>query len=114
MTWSTTRHIDMSHLCGKTSFLPLSLKKLASVVSRKCSNVCKAAPVAETKVKSGQDMLKEFGGYVQECLPKFVQKVHLNHCKELEIMIAPEGVVPTMQVILYSYKEMYIAVVGVD
>lgn len=91
----------MSHLC-RTSLLALGLK---TMVSRKCTNECKPAPVAETKVKSGQDMLKEFGGYVQECLPKFVQKVHLNHCKELEIMIAPEGVVPTMQVILFSYTE---------
>lgn len=86
----------MNYLCGKTSFLVLSLKQL---VSRKCSNACKPAPVAETKVKTSQDMLKEFGVYVQECLPKFVQKVHLNHCKELEIMIAPEGVLPTMQVL---------------
>jgi len=41
--------------------------------------------------------LTEFGKYVAECLPKYVQKVQLTAGDELEVLIAPEGVVPVMQ-----------------
>jgi len=40
--------------------------------------------------------LSEFGRYVAECLPKFVQKVQITCGNELEILIAPEGVVPVL------------------
>ncbi|XP_017469742.1 PREDICTED: NADH dehydrogenase [ubiquinone] iron-sulfur protein 3, mitochondrial [Rhagoletis zephyria] len=41
--------------------------------------------------------LSNFGRYVAECLPKYVQKVQLTAGDELEILIAPEGVVPVLQ-----------------
>ena len=40
--------------------------------------------------------LTEFGQYVAECLPKYVQKVQFTSGDELEILIAPAGVVPVM------------------
>merc|ERR1712128_98313 len=40
--------------------------------------------------------LTEFGQYVAECLPKDVQKAQLTSGDELEILIAPQGVVPVM------------------
>jgi len=45
--------------------------------------------------------LKDFGAYVAECLPKYVQKVQITSGDELEILIAPEGVLP----VLYFLKE---------
>lgn len=45
--------------------------------------------------------LQDFGRYVAECLPKYVQKVQITHGDELEVMIAPEGVVP----VLYFLKD---------
>lgn len=41
--------------------------------------------------------LAEFGKYVAECLPKYVQKVQIALGDELEILIAPEGVLPVLQ-----------------
>ncbi len=41
--------------------------------------------------------MTDFGKYVAECLPKFVQKVQLTSGDELEILIAPEGVLPVLQ-----------------
>uniref|UniRef100_A0A0A1XTL0 NADH dehydrogenase [ubiquinone] iron-sulfur protein 3, mitochondrial n=1 Tax=Zeugodacus cucurbitae TaxID=28588 RepID=A0A0A1XTL0_ZEUCU len=41
--------------------------------------------------------LSNFGRYVAECLPKYVQKVQLTAGDELEVLIAPEGVVPVLQ-----------------
>jgi NADH dehydrogenase (ubiquinone) Fe-S protein 3 len=40
--------------------------------------------------------LTDFGSYVSECLPKFVQRVQLTAGDELEILIAPQGVVPVL------------------
>lgn len=40
--------------------------------------------------------LMEFGRYVGECLPKYVQKVQLATGNELEVLIAPEGIVPVL------------------
>lgn len=41
--------------------------------------------------------LTDFGKYVAECLPKYVQKVQLTSGDELEVLISPEGVVPVLQ-----------------
>lgn len=44
-----------------------------------------------------RSQLTDFGKYVAECLPKYVQKVQLTAGDELEILIAPEGVIPVLQ-----------------
>jgi len=44
-----------------------------------------------------RSQLTEFGKYVADCLPKYVQKVQLTAGNELEVLIAPEGVVPVLQ-----------------
>lgn len=44
-----------------------------------------------------QEQLENFGQYVAECLPKYVQRVQMTPQGELEVLIAPEGVVPVMQ-----------------
>lgn len=49
------------------------------------------ATVRKFDIRQRQD-LTEFGQYVAECLPKFVQKVQLTSGDELELLIAPEGV----------------------
>lgn len=41
--------------------------------------------------------LVDFGKYVAECLPKYVQKVQIALGDELEILIAPEGILPVLQ-----------------
>ena len=40
--------------------------------------------------------LTDFGQYCAECMPKYVQKVQLTAGDELEILVAPEGVVPVL------------------
>jgi NADH dehydrogenase (ubiquinone) Fe-S protein 3 len=40
--------------------------------------------------------LTDFGKYVAECMPKYVQKVQLTAGDELEVLVAPEGIVPVM------------------
>ena len=40
--------------------------------------------------------LSEFGKYVAECMPKYVQKVQMACGDELEVLIAPEGIIPVL------------------
>lgn len=41
--------------------------------------------------------LVDFGRYVAECMPKYVQKVQIASGDELEVLIAPEGIKPVIQ-----------------
>ncbi|CAG9795436.1 unnamed protein product [Diatraea saccharalis] len=41
--------------------------------------------------------LVDFGKYIAECMPKYVQKVQLTAGNELEILIPTEGVIPVLQ-----------------
>ena len=43
-----------------------------------------------------QSDLADFGRYVAECIPKYVQKVQIYNGDELSFMIHPDGVVPVM------------------
>ncbi|CAG9796684.1 unnamed protein product [Diatraea saccharalis] len=40
--------------------------------------------------------LYEYGIYCAACMPKYVQKVQMQHCDELELLVAPEGVFPVL------------------
>ena len=40
--------------------------------------------------------LSEFGQYVSSILPKYIQQAQMTQTKELELLIAPEGVIPVL------------------
>jgi len=48
---------------------------------------------AEDSVKS---RLLEFGQFVSDCMPKYVQGAQVSHGNELEIQISPDGIIPTL------------------
>ncbi|BFZ19896.1 hypothetical protein BsWGS_22935 [Bradybaena similaris] len=61
--------------------------------------------------------LVDFGAYVAECLPKYVQKVQVFHHNELEVMIHPEGVIPVMSFLKDHTNAQFLSIVdiaGVD
>ena len=47
-----------------------------------------SVPVPDAAVK---EHLLEFGQFVSDAMPKFVQQVQVSHGNELEVLIAPEG-----------------------
>lgn len=67
------------------------------------AKLCTAAPAEDStptvrKIDPIQkNQLTDFGKYVADCLPKYVQKVQLTAGNELEVLIASEGVVPVLQ-----------------
>lgn len=54
-----------------------------------------AATVRPTDLITKQNLV-DFGQYVGQCMPKYVQKVQITNGDELEIMIHPDGVVPVI------------------
>ena len=61
--------------------------------------------------------LTEFGQYVAECMPKYVQKVQLTAGDELEILIAPSGLVPVMSFLKNHHNAQFgslVDIAGVD
>lgn len=57
--------------------------------------------------------LTDFGQYVAECLPKFVQKVQITSGDELEILIAPEGVLPVLQFLKDNHNAQFTNIVDI-
>ncbi|KPJ10378.1 NADH dehydrogenase [ubiquinone] iron-sulfur protein 3, mitochondrial [Papilio machaon] len=72
-------------------------------MQRVATKTDEAAPQVETRPTVAKvdplqkSQLVEFGKYVAECLPKYVQKVQLTAGNELEILIPSEGVIPILQ-----------------
>ena len=61
--------------------------------------------------------LSEFGQYVSDCLPKYVQQVQITNHDELEILIHPEGVLPTITFLRNHHTAQYVNIIdiaGVD
>jgi len=61
--------------------------------------------------------LTDFGQYVAECMPKYVQKVQLTAGDELEILIAPEGVLPVITFLKDHHNAQFASladIAGVD
>ncbi|XP_014213367.1 NADH-ubiquinone oxidoreductase subunit 9 [Copidosoma floridanum] len=51
--------------------------------------------------------LKDFGVYVAECMPKYVEKVQIAARDELEVMISPEGIVPVISFLTYHHNAQF-------
>ena len=57
--------------------------------------------------------LTDFGQYVGEMLPKYVQKVEVTNCEELDIMIHPEGIIPMMQFLKDHHNAQFLNIIDI-
>lgn len=57
--------------------------------------------------------LTDFGRYVSESLPKYVQKVQLTAGDELELLICPDGVVPVLQFLKDHHSAQFASLVDI-
>lgn len=61
--------------------------------------------------------LGDFGRYVAECLPRYVQAIQLTAGDELEVLIAPEGVLPVLQFLKDHHQAQFsnlVDIAGMD
>lgn len=102
------------------------LQKSRSIISSVCQTSSKslsttASPESnvETRptVRKGDHLvrtqLKDFGKYVAECLPKFIEKVQITAGDELELLIVPEGVVPVLQFLKDHHNSQFANLVDI-
>jgi len=83
---------NFGNIKGFTHPSSVHLVRSQSTVTGTTDNKPTVRPV--DKVARGH--LLDFGKYVGECMPKFVQKVHVTATDELEIMVHPDGIIPIM------------------
>ncbi|KAJ8669725.1 hypothetical protein QAD02_000984 [Eretmocerus hayati] len=57
---------------------------------------CDTRPTVRKVDPAKVEQLKEFGQYIADCLPKYVEKVEIECRDELVIMICPDGIIPTI------------------
>ncbi|CAG2115276.1 unnamed protein product, partial [Medioppia subpectinata] len=74
-------------------------------------------PEVKPTIRS-QDLVKrkqltEFGVYVAQCVPKYVQSIQLTHGDELEVLIAPEGVVPVIHFLKDNHSSQFTSLVDI-
>jgi len=88
------------HSCGTTHDIRHSFWLFFAVLFSMLSYshvVCLSISAAVRKPDVvARQKLSEFGIYAADCLPKYVQKVQITSGDELELLIAPEGVIPVI------------------
>jgi len=79
-------------------------------ISDKIEPATSRIPVVLVAKEGVQAKLALHGKYIKDCLPKYVQDVQVTYGNELEVMIHPDGVYPTVQFLkqnsLCSYKNL--------
>lgn len=101
---------------GRIGIYERSLVKLFS------SEATKAEPQPKVETRPtvrkpeshvSRSMLSNFGSYVAECLPKYVQKVQITSYDELEVLIHPDGVLPVLQFLKDHHNAQFVSLVDV-
>ncbi|KAF7274429.1 hypothetical protein GWI33_012913 [Rhynchophorus ferrugineus] len=73
------------------------IANLARLQSTEAVSVKETRPTVRKSDELARTQLVDFGKYVADCLPKYIQKVQITAGDELELLIASEGVVPVLQ-----------------
>ncbi|XP_053614569.1 NADH dehydrogenase [ubiquinone] iron-sulfur protein 3, mitochondrial [Plodia interpunctella] len=57
--------------------------------------------------------LVDFGKYVADCLPKYVQKVQITSGNELEVLIPPEGIIPVLSFLKDHHGSQFVNLIDI-
>lgn len=60
-----------------------------------------------------KSQLVDFGKYVSECLPRFIQKVQVTSGNELELLVPPEGVIPVLSFLKEHHSGQFVNLVDI-
>lgn len=78
-------------------------------------------PIKEPEVKATERIkdsearrtLIEFGKYCGECLPKYIQKIHVTHTDELELLVHPLGILPVCYFLKNHHNAQFTNIVDI-
>lgn len=93
---------------AKTPIVQCSANKTeqAAVTTETRPTVAKFDPLQKTQ-------LIDFGKYIAECLPKYVQKVQLTAGNELEVLVGSEAVIPVLQFLKDHHSAQFVNLVDI-
>jgi len=91
---ATQTSILMGRNNVKRAFAPLTISSRKQSTTE--STAIETRPTIRKFDPVQREALTDFGKFVAECMPKYVQKVQLTAGDELEVLIAPEGLLPVM------------------
>lgn len=77
------------------------------------SKIEEVRPTIRKRDQDQIEQLKDFGQYVADCLPRFVQRVQIAAGDELEILIAPEGVLGTISFLKNHHNAQFTNIVDI-
>jgi len=105
--------------CAVSLLRPTITRASVSGLSKCLSTESKqeSRPTIRKPDEPARSTLTDFGKYVAECMPKYVQKIQLTSGDELELLIAPEGVVPVLSFLKEHHHAQFTNIVdiaGVD
>ncbi|RXN17287.1 NADH dehydrogenase [ubiquinone] iron-sulfur mitochondrial [Labeo rohita] len=88
---------------GRSRSATIAAAYLIRVVARQSAAIVQTRttttetrPTVRPKDPVAHTQLSEFGEYIAEILPKYVQQVQVTCFNELEVMIHPEGIIPVL------------------
>ncbi|XP_056317816.1 NADH dehydrogenase [ubiquinone] iron-sulfur protein 3, mitochondrial [Danio aesculapii] len=74
----------------------LNVARQSAAIVQTRSTTTESRPTVRPNDPVTHSQLSEFGEYVAEILPKYVQQVQVTCFNELEIMVHPEGIIPVL------------------
>ncbi|KAK3921407.1 NADH dehydrogenase [ubiquinone] iron-sulfur protein 3, mitochondrial [Frankliniella fusca] len=101
-------------VCQTLSVAPSALSRC---LSSEAAAGAETRPTVRPHDAVAREHLVDFGRYVAECLPKFVQKVQVTGTDELEVLVAPEGIVPVLTFLKDHHNAQFASladIAGVD
>ncbi|KYN06202.1 NADH dehydrogenase [ubiquinone] iron-sulfur protein 3, mitochondrial [Cyphomyrmex costatus] len=79
---------------GLSRSLPFAMPKYNTTTTSEKTEKAESCPTIRKPSHVDVDCLIDFGHYINQCLPKYIQ-VQLTAGDELEVLIAPDGIIPT-------------------
>ncbi|KAI5631425.1 respiratory-chain NADH dehydrogenase, 30 kd subunit domain-containing protein [Phthorimaea operculella] len=98
MSFFLKRAVGASCNLGRVIFnnaKPVTLQFVATKTDQAAPQVETRPTVAKIDLLQKEQLI-DFGKYVADCMPKFVQKVQITAGNELEVLIPPEGIIPVL------------------
>lgn len=92
--WRLPRSLSIAVPKSYAVAFPSSIRWNTTTASEETKKV-ETRPTVRKPSHVDVDHLRNFGSYIAACLPKYIQQVQLTAGDELELLIAPEGIVPT-------------------
>lgn len=99
MSFFLKRTIGASYNLGRVilrNVKPTSLPLMTTKTDQAATPEIETRPTVAKLDPLQKSQLVDFGRYIAECLPRYIQKVQLTAGNELEVLIPPEGVIPVL------------------